>query len=118
MAMNGRYKLAAGCLIVLGLFGFNTFTNNTAAQESIDHSDRSNNIPLDDQVRFIGELESRSSDRWNFGMGEGTLTENNYQLQMPQSDTIFLQQNPLQWNHSGEGINYLILVTIYEDTSP
>jgi hypothetical protein len=117
MAMNGNYKLGASCLIVLGLLGFNTFTNNTAAREPIDRLDRAN-IPLNDQVRFIGELESRSSDRWNFAMGEGTLTEDIYQLEMSQSDTISLEQNPPQWNHSGEGISYSILVTIYDDTSP
>lgn len=113
--MNGNYRLAVGCLIVLSAIGFNMFANNLSAQESINSLDRPN-VPLDDQVKFIGELESRSSDRWNFAIGVGTLRENTYQLQMSEPNIRLIEQNLTEWDHTGEATKYLILVTIYEDT--
>ncbi|MGF1541888.1 MAG: hypothetical protein ACFCU5_15810 [Pleurocapsa sp.] len=113
--MNSNYRSAAGYLIAISLISFNTFANHTSAQESVDSLDRPN-VPLNDQVKFIGELESRSSDRWNFAIGEGTLSENSYQLQMSKPNIRLIEQKPPQWNHTGEARNYSLLVTIYEDT--
>ncbi len=116
--MNKHYKLAANWLVILSLIGFNTFASKISAQESIDSLDRPN-VPLDDQVRFIGELESRSSEGWDFPVEQGTLTENTYQLQIskPSIPVRFIEQDKPKWDHTGQAPKYSILVTIYGDNS-
>ena len=113
--MKNYYKLATNGLVILGIFSFNLFASNISAQESVEDLDRPN-VPLDDQVRFIGELEPRSSessDLWNFAIGQGTLTENTYQLQQFQQNVQFIEQDKPLWDHTGEDPDYSILFTIY-----
>ncbi|WP_036483431.1 hypothetical protein [Myxosarcina sp. GI1] len=71
------------------------------------------NIPLNDQVRFIGELESRSSDNWNFNTNESTFGEEAYLLQMSQPDVRLIEQDRSRWGNDGDGRNYSILVDVY-----
>lgn len=113
--MKNYYKLAIKGIVLLTMLGFNLFFGKISAQESIEDLDRPN-VPLDDQVKFIGELESRSSDRWDFTIGQGTLSENTYQLQKFQSrsDIQFVEQDKPKWTNTGQAPKYAILVTIYE----
>ena len=112
--MNSHKKLTVSCLIALGIVGFNLAVDRVAAQNSNAVVEESN-IPLDDQVRFIGELQSRSSADWIFAVGEGELTEDTYHLTMSQPEIRLVEQDPPQWRNMGMGTDYTILVDVYEE---
>lgn len=71
-------------------------------------------LPLDDQVRFIGELESRSADEWNFSTDGSTFEDDTYLLQMSKPDIRLIEQNISRWGNDGYGRNYSILVEVYD----
>ena len=112
--MTKHHTLAANCLVILSVISLNIFASKISAQESIDSLDRPN-IPLDDQVQFIDELESRSSNQWNFAIKQVYLTENAYQLQIskPSLPVRFIEQDKPTWDHTGQAPKYSILFDIY-----
>lgn len=112
--MNSHKKLTVSCLIALGIVGLNLTVDRVVAQSNGEIVEESN-IPLDDQVRFIGELESRNSADWNFAVGEGEFTEDTYHLTMTQSDVRLVEQDRPQWRNMGMGTDYTILVDVYQD---
>ncbi len=124
--MNRHYALAVNSfLVVLGLISFNILASKISAQESIDSLDRPN-IPLDDQVRFIGELESKNSNQWNFmeqgyltANGESYLTVNSDQLQIaePTIPVRLVEQDKPEWDHTGQAPKYSILFYLYGESS-
>ncbi len=115
--MNSHTKLTSSCLIGLVIIGLSLGTNQVVAQNNNTTVEESN-IPLDDQVRFIGELESRSSDDWNFAMGEGVLLEETYHQTRFKPEVRLVEQvppPPPQWTNMGRGTDYTILVDIYQN---
>lgn len=104
--MNYSQLIVKSLVLALGSVGL-VFSSKAIANEA--------DIPLDDQVRFIGELESRSSDDWNFSSDQSTFSEDAYQLQMSRPDVRLIEQDTSRWNsNDGDGRNYSILVDVYE----
>ncbi len=115
--MDSHKKLTLSCLISLSIIGLSFAVNPVTAQNNNTIVEESN-PPLDDQVKFIGELESRSSADWNFAMGEGVLLEETYHRTMSQPEVRLVEQvppPPPQWTNMGRGTNYTILVDVYRD---
>lgn len=110
--MKSHTKLTIGCLIGLGIIGLSLAVNRVVAQNNNTIIEESS-IPVDDQVRFIGKLESRNSADWNFAVGEGELVENTYQLTTSKLGIRLVEQNPTQWGNTGMGTDYIILVDVY-----
>jgi len=112
--MNNPNKSAFYYLITLSLINLSLCTGRVAAQNNSVIANESN-IPLDDQVRFLGELESRNSSEWNFTTKKGKLTEYSYQLEIPQSDVRLVERNQSIWRNTGT--EYSILVDVYQENS-
>ena len=114
--MNKHYSLAANCLVILSVISLNIFATKISAQESIDNLDRPN-VPLDDQVRFIGELESRNStsERWNFAMEQSYLNESPDRLTIsePRIPVRLIEQDKPEWDNTGQAPKYSILFYLY-----
>lgn len=103
--MNHRQLIVKSLLLALGM-GIVLSDREATANET--------NLPLNDQVRFIGELESRSYDDWNFSSDESTFSEDTYQLQMSQPDIRLIEQDLSTWGNDGNGRDYAILVEVYD----
>ncbi|MGV2827832.1 hypothetical protein [Myxosarcina sp. GI1(2024)] len=103
--MNHRQLLVKSLLLALGM-GIALSDRQATADET--------NLPLNDQVRFIGELESRSYDDWNFSSDENIFSEETYQLQMSQPDIRLIEQDLSTWGNDGSGRDYAILVEVYD----
>ena len=112
--MKFKDKLTIACLIATITLGLSLFASRVQAQNNDAIADESN-IPLDGQARFLRGLESRSSEFWDFSIGEGSLTDDSYQLQMSTTDVRLVEQNPSPWRNTGTGTDYTILVDIYQD---
>lgn len=112
--MNKPNKSAFYYLTTLSIISLSLFTGRVEASENNAIANESN-IPLDDQVRFLGELESRNSSEWNFTTKKAKLTEYSYQLEIPQSDVRLVERNQSIWHNTAT--EYSILVDVYKDNS-
>lgn len=110
--MNIPHKSAFYSLITLSIISISLFTERVVAQEHNAIANQSN-IPLDDQVRFLGGLESRNSSEWNFTTKKANLTQYSYKLEIPQSDVRLVERNQSVWRNTGS--EYSILVDVYQE---
>ena len=111
--MGSIIKAIAGTLIISSLLELSLFANTTQAQTTTVVNNQVNEIPIDDQARYLRGLENRSSSDWNFAVGGGELTENSYQLSLSQPDVRIIEQNQPEWRNTGKDATYSILVDVY-----
>jgi len=111
--MGSIIKAIAGSLIISSLLELNLLIKSTQAQTDLLVNNQINEIPIDDQARYLRGLENRSSSDWNFSVGGGELIDNNYQLSISQPDVRILEQNQPEWRNTGKDATYSILVDVY-----
>lgn len=106
-------------LVTVSILGFNLLTEELNAQTKTSTQNSrviSQNIPIDDQARYLRGLESRSASQWNFtGENPAALYQMNG-LQLSDSDIKIIEQKPPEWRNSGDDPNYSVLVDVYEFT--
>ena len=99
-------------LIAISTLGFNLLTEelnaqNTSTQDSFD-------LAIDDQARYLRNLESRSISQWSFATRDKTEDLENYTIDSSQSDIKITEQKVSEWGNTGEPANYSLVVDVYE----
>lgn len=102
-------------LTAMSTLGFSLLIEELNAQTQVPIQERLD-IPIDDQARYLGGLESRSASQWGFVSDNRAEIAESYQLQVSDSEVKITEQKPPEWRNTGDDPNYSVLVDIYEFT--
>lgn len=102
-------------LIAVSTLGFNLLTEELNAQTKISTQDNLS-IPIDDQARYLRDLESRTAAQWSFTPENKEQTLEHYSLSISEPEIKITEQIVPEWRNTGDDPNYSVLVDVYDFT--
>jgi hypothetical protein len=108
--------------IAVSILGFSLLTDTLNAQTKLLAESLTQNtfreteqLPLDDQARYLQGLETPSASQWNFTSNDRAITDI-YQLSNSQPEITITEQKAPEWGNTGDDANYSVLVDVYQFT--
>lgn len=103
--------------IAIAALGFSLLAEKLNAQTTMKVTTQDSlDLAIDDQARYLQDLESRSASQWSFSTDNTAETLENYELSTSRSDVRLTEQKPPEWRNTGHAPNYSVLVDVYDFT--